>query len=105
MDDENNIVTDEMLLQAIRKRLMEDIQRKEQQAAIVNQIYGGAAGPARGVMGALGGAQQGEGVDPGMFDYFVDITREDLPELNPETGKPLGWKKSVHRYRKKKDQR
>ena len=31
-------------------------------------------------------------------DYFVEIVREDLPEINEATGKPMGWKKKVHRY-------
>ena len=39
-----------------------------------------------------------QGMSPEDLDYWVDITRRDLDELNPNTGKPAGWNKKVHRY-------
>jgi hypothetical protein len=48
------------------------------------------------------GGSIAEQMTPEDWDYYVDIQREDLPEINPETGKPLGWKKKVHRYTTKR---
>lgn len=93
-------VTEELLLQAMRKKILREIDR-EQQASIVNNVYsGGGATPVGGVMQALGNNSGEEEIDPGMFDYFVDIERE--PAFHNEAGKPEGWKKKVHRYRKPK---
>lgn len=91
---------DQLLVQAMRKRILDEINKREQQAAIVNNVYGGGGQPSQmhGVADQMTGMSEGE--DP--YDYFVDITRKDLPDINPATGKPLGWEKSVHRHRKKK---
>lgn len=52
-------------------------------------------------MGALGAASPTpSGEDP--YSYFVDIQRRDLKD--PETGKSIGWDKSVHRYKTKKEE-
>ena len=99
MDEDLGSVTDQMLLEAIRKRLLEEISAERQQAQIINQIYGGspAGAGAGGVMGSLGNAS---GMDPGQFDYYVDIARTD--RFDPDTGEKIGWDKNVHRYRQPK---
>ena len=94
-------LNDEMLVAAMRQRLLDEIQKRQEHQAIINNVYGGGSHekPASmGVADQLGSA--GDGEDP--YDYFVDITRKDLPEINPQTGKPMGWEKSVHRHRQKK---
>lgn len=101
-------VSDQALLSAVRQRILAEIQKKQEQhhAAITNNVYGHGGGTAeqsqhgmsQGVADQLGNSTNAE--DP--YDYFVDITREDLPNINPATGKPAGWKKSVQRYRTKK---
>jgi hypothetical protein len=45
----------------------------------------------------LGGGVMAE-MSPEDRDYWVEITREDLDEINPATKKPKGWKKKVKRY-------
>jgi hypothetical protein len=114
---EEDPLSDTALLRAVRQRLLEQVQAKHEAQALTNNIYnspatGGHAG-AGGVMGELGGG--GGGVSPGggngedPWDYMVDITRRDLPDINPHTGKPAGWEKTVRRHRtpkghdKKKD--
>jgi hypothetical protein len=88
-------VNDDVLLAAIRKRLLreiEDERRASDAAQIVNNVYGGP-------MEARGGIH--EELAPDDMEYYVDITRKDLPETNPETGKPVGWEKKVRRWRQK----
>ncbi len=107
---------------AIRKRLLDEARAtrggrghkgggdEEAMARIVNNVYGGSGGAGfgghsgGGVMDRLGGGNGGgdapDGEDP--FDYLVNITRKDLPDINPATGKPEGWSKTVHRYREPK---
>lgn len=92
---------DAALVRAARKRLLGELSgkagSKAKKADAVQSIinnYGGG-----GVMDHLAtrtpvGGEPGE--DP--YDYFVDISRKDLG-INPETGKPIGWEKSVHRHR------
>lgn len=87
-------ITDEVLLDAIRKRYLREIE-KESQAANIQNIINNAPASAPGMAAAMGG------VTPEDAEYFVDITREDLPDINPATGKPMGWKKGVHRYKRK----
>lgn len=99
------------LSKVMRKRILAEVAAKQARAAaaggggsVINNVYGGhatAGGGGGGVMDRLGPSMGGGegGEDP--FDYLVDITREDLP-LNPETGKPGGWKKHVHRHREEK---
>ena len=123
------MVTDEMLLNAIRQRVLEDIEQKKA-ASVINNIIGGGGG-GQGLYGQMANQQGLKDIaeEPDMMDYNVDITKEDLydpikdekfkalaqilqqhPEvgLNPKDipiGKPHGWKKSVRRYRdgKKED--
>lgn len=94
-------LSDAGLLKAVRRRLLGELAAKREREAnsqkIVNNVYG-SGGPQH-MGGGLAEKMHGTGeVDPGLYDYFVDIDRQDK-ELNPETGKPAGWKKSVHRYR------
>jgi hypothetical protein len=92
--------------------MLDKIKRDGQQQSVINNLYnstGGSGAPSGGPLssGAGGGiaasmgggsspAPAPEGDDP--FSYLVDIIREDLP-INPDTGKPSGWKKAVKRYR------
>jgi len=99
MGDEE--INDEVLLQAIRQRLRDEIKSGGRASQITNNVYGGGVAQGGGVRDELGG-EDGGGAGR---DYFVDIMREDLPEINEATGKPKGWKKTVHRFStaKKKD--
>lgn len=92
-------ITEEMLLNAVRKRLLQELEREQQASSgVINNIYGGGlTGPSRGgVFNQMADAT----TDPGLYDYMVDIKRRDV--LDPESGEPIGWDKNVHRYRKKK---
>jgi len=92
MSDDYN----KQLQEAIRRRLLEEIGSSRGGQAITNNVYGG------GLTGGVRGQMSGEGEDMPMpkdeRDYFVDILREDLPEINEATGKPKGWRKKVHRF-------
>ena len=93
---------DQILLNAVRQRVLDDLNRREQQQQIVNNVYGGG-GEGKGHVPMRGVAEQlGDMGEEDPYDYFVDITRRDLDEMNPHTGKPSGWTKNVHRFRKKK---
>lgn len=85
-------INDAMLVQAMRRRLMDEISERGGRASSVvnNNVYGG--GLRDGGMGA--GPMDDGGSDR---DYFVDILKEDL-ETDPETGKSKGWRKKVHRF-------
>lgn len=78
------------LQEAIRARILEEI-KANRQAQIINNVYGGggAQAPASSVREAMAG------FDPKDYNYFVDITREDV--MSPE-GEKMGWKKRVKRY-------
>lgn len=76
----------QQMLRRIRQRMLESV--KEKAAA--------GGGHAEGPGGMM------EHMSPEDSDYFVDITRKDLPDVNPLTGKPEGWSKNVHRYKKKR---
>jgi hypothetical protein len=103
---------DAALIRAARERVLSELagreSRRTQAQRIINNIYGGG-GVADGLSpGALGGGNGGAGLgtsdageDP--YDYFVNIKREDLPDINPHTGKPVGWSKEVHRFRNRRD--
>ena len=100
-------ITDAVLLEAIRQRMMDEI-GKQRETNVINNLIGGGSDALPAVRGSRGVGEfvgqanpssAGEGLSPEDMDYLVDITREDLPGLNPDTGKPRGWKKTVHRYR------
>jgi hypothetical protein len=101
MEDDTS---DPALLRAIRKRLLDEIGHRggSDAAAVVNNIYGGhiPSGAPAGVSDRMSGQPSGE--DPRDYDYMVDIIRKDLADKDPDTGKPVGWEKSVHRYRNPK---
>jgi hypothetical protein len=99
--------SDSALLKAVRKRLLNEISAKQAASSVINNnVYGGSAhaggSDVGGLLGSMGGAPAAAGEDP--FDYLVDIERKDLP-INPETGKPEGWRKSVRRHRTPKDEK
>lgn len=108
--DAGGDITEQALLQAIKRRILEEIKDRQRAAApIVNNVYGnhqGAGGGAGGLTGSLGyGGEQGG--NPDDFDYMVDISRQDMQpgDIDPTTGQPFtreGWIKRVHRHRKKK---
>lgn len=81
-------VTDDMLLDALKRRALRDIRdghHRSDAVNVMNHIYGG---------GGDGGIRSGMAEEPDDRDYFVDIDRTDNPEG--------GWSKKVHRYTKKK---
>jgi hypothetical protein len=99
------MVSDPQLLEALRKRMLRDI---ESPSHGVNVNVGNVShGTPYGIHGAM--SQNSEHISdaltnvqatekPDDFEYYVDIDREDKA-INPETGKPSGWKKSVHWFR------
>ncbi len=109
LEKEDDPLSDRALVKAMRKRILDEISARQAAGAVINN-YGAAPGghePTSGVMGMLGGGGAGGGGGSGgedPFDYLVNIEREDLP-VNPETGKPKGWKKTVHRYRTPKEEK
>ena len=96
MDEEEY---NQMLRQAIRDRILNEVRQPRDVERIVNNVYGGPLTSDRnqGLGGGVTG-EMSEGMTPEDRDYFVDIMREDLPEINPATGKPRGFKKKVQRY-------
>lgn len=96
MNEQDTPLDDAELIRALRRRMLSELQGGSDVTPVVNNVYGG------GVSGAMGQAMQGDPENRDDYDYFVDIARRDLPELNPDTGKPVGWEKNVHRYRSKK---
>ncbi len=106
----NQAINERMLIQAIRQRMLDDIHtKKEAQAVINNNVYGGHGGGDDGMHGGGDGLPSPGGIHAGMHDaaptagddrdYFVDILRENLDPENP--GK--GWTKKVHRYAQAKE--
>lgn len=97
---EDDPLSDQALVRAARKRLLAEIERKEAQSAIVNNVYGSGGGVSERLgINDLAPPAAGED-DP--YGYYVDIIRRDLADKDPDTGKPVGWEKKVHRYAKKK---
>jgi len=90
-----------MLRQAIRDRILNEVKQPRDVERIVNNVYGGplTSDKNQGLGGGVTG-EMAEGMTPEELDYFVKITRKDLPNLNPLTGKPEGWEKEVHRFTK-----
>lgn len=111
-----------MLLAAIRRRVLSDIEsgRRDPSDAVTvaNNIYGGTGGGGGGGGGSTPGSPFGGGVAASMgpsspdqddSDYYVDILRETIPEggevdMDGEQRKLAagGWRKSVHRFKKKR---
>lgn len=90
-----------MLREAIRDRILNEVKKPRDVDRIVNNVYGGplTSDKNQGLGGGVTG-EMAEDMTPEEMDYFVNITRKDLPNLNPLTGKPEGWEKTVHRYTK-----
>ena len=98
---EEDPYSDAALIRAARKRLLSELEpamkkaeSSANHASVVNNVYGGGHGAGDGGlmdrMGGGGSTPAGEGEDP--FSYFVDVTRKDLPDINPATGKPMDGK-------------
>ena len=100
-------ITDDIMLDALKKRVLREIERSNAglSGPVFNNYAGAspAGGPLHGIS-ELGSQSHNEQIDPDLYDYMVDITREDLPDINPATGKPVGWKKSVKSYRAAKQE-
>lgn len=79
------------LVYALRRRMLRDLNRKQMEQAQSEAPQHQSGGLAEAMLGED---------DP--YDYKVKITKKDLADLHPGTGKPLGWEKEVHRYREKK---
>lgn len=109
-------ITDERLIQAIRKRLLDEIAEQSGGGAVINNnVYGGTQIPSGGVQGMM----QDADMSPEDRSYFVDILKREYepgdttqfydPNVGDVTDVPLqhgGWGKQVHRFsvpRKKKD--
>ena len=102
-------ITDERLIQAIRKRLLDEIGQQQGGANVINNnVYGGGSQiPSGGVQAMM----QDQGIDPEDRDYFVDILKREYGDgdqanfYDPESGEqsPVdlpqgGWGKQVHRF-------
>lgn len=90
-------VNDQMLLDAIRQRIMRQISSQQSISPITNNIYGTGPSGRQGVSENMAQPQQESGGgDP--YEYMVDINRRDIfdPE-DPE--RKIGWDKNVRRYR------
>jgi hypothetical protein len=106
-------VTDEVLLQAIRKRLLDEIAEQQQASSIINNnVYGAGqdAGQQAEAPGIAAG-MQGQDMSPEERSYFVDILKQEYEPgdttqfYDPESGGPSdvelkhgGWGKRVHRF-------
>lgn len=91
--------SDEEMIKAIRKRLMDEIGRSSGGSErIVNNVYGSSPS---GLVDRLYQDKEvsGDAGEDDPYEYMVDIDRED--KLN-EAGEKIGWNKRVHRYRDKK---
>lgn len=96
--------TDQMLVEAARKRMLRDMEERVAAQSITNNVYGG--GGQHGGVGDHMGAS-----DPGDRDYFVDISREnrepgDADPTDPEGQRKFereGWYKRVRRHTQKKN--
>lgn len=85
----------ELLRQAIRDRILNEVKRPRDVEKVINNVYGGPLTTEKNQ--GLGGGVMAE-MSPEDRDYWVEITREDLDEINPATKKPKGWTKKVKRY-------
>lgn len=104
-------ITDQGLIEALRRRMMRELEHGQHGGGgVTNNVYGGhipsmgAGGGDGGDGGMLGRMGQME-ENPRDQQYFVDIARENLGpgdeyEMGGEkhTAKHGGWKKRVHRF-------
>lgn len=87
---------DKTIEQAIRARILAEIERRSEASQVVNNVYSG--GPSGGSVQERMGSSAPDGEDP--FDYFVDIQRR---EVRDKDGNVIGWNKGVHRRRSPKE--
>ncbi len=99
MFGDDDPLDDAALIKAARKRILRQLDA-EQTGGGANSVINNYGGGGGGLMERMNGG--GEAEDPGLYDYLVDIERRDLPEINPDTKKPVGWTKKVHRHREEK---
>lgn len=95
-------VNDAVLIQAVRKRLLDELRAKHAGGGQQNQhvnVYGGGGGNPGGMVGGM----HDEAIAPEDRDYFVNIDRRDVH--HPETGEKIGWDKKVHRFTTAKDEK
>lgn len=85
---------EDQLQDAIRKRILEEIASK-QQSQIVQNIYGPGGGNGSGGSRSVQEGMIDPRFNPKDYNYWVDITREDVTD--PE-GEKVGWKKRVKRF-------
>ncbi len=83
------MIDDNALIRAARKRILREL--AGQQGSQGSDTHHAAAG---GIMDRMGGAPSG---DNDLFEYLVDISKKD--EIDPTTGKSVGWTKHVKRSR------
>jgi hypothetical protein len=93
-------IGDDVLLNAVRQRILDEVSAKQHHAASVINNYGGGGhhAPAGGIQ------EQMSNVDPELYDYMVEIGKRDLPPSEEHMGKSPGWDKTVRRYRTSKDE-
>jgi len=106
-EEQDETLSDQALIAAIRKRLLEEISggRASDSERIVNNVYGSMPQGGglvdrlyQGQMDPQGEGQGGE--DP--YEYYVDIDRTN--KYDPEDpSRTIGWEKNVRRYREKKN--
>lgn len=115
---DNEQITDDVLLNAVRKRLLQELLREQQSPNIdIQNIVGGRGDSPAGIPpGVFEGMRSPEPQEP--QDYGVDITRADVwaDPQNPgqllpmgvkpppmdgsdEYPDPIGWQKIVRRFR------
>lgn len=107
MGDDQQI-SDEQIVAAIRRRLLDEVSQRSGGQSITNNVYGGSvggqpsSGQGGGILDRFGGGQGGSGVSgPEDKDYFVDILREELQPGDVVDGQEIkrpGWRKKVHRF-------
>lgn len=95
-------VGDDVLLRAVRQRILDEISAKEAHhaASVINNYGGGGGAPHH----SAGVQEQMGGMDPELYDYMVEIGKRDLPPSEEHMGKSPGWDKTVRRYRTPTDE-
>lgn len=88
-------INDDVLLAAIRKRLLDEIGKRGDAERIVNNVYGSMP-QGGGITERLYQGDIASGGEEDPYQYFVDIDRDDKID---EEGKKTGWTKRVKRYR------
>lgn len=97
------------ILRIAKERLLRELDERNGHHAVVNNVYGGHGGgggsggnsnSSSGGSGSGGSIQEKMSeIDPGDYDYNVDIERRPFYHGD----KIVGWNKKVKRYREKKE--